>query len=222
MRQTIAGLIAGAALAATMASAPAQACAVADPCSRGGYGYHGHSHHGYGASYGVRERLPDPAGPQYYYVNHGPTYTGPGNFAPVPTYQERAVTGWQSYKRPYYYGYNGGPYGNATNHYYDGAPDVQGPAIYTYRGARTHTHQYRRTHLRSKRVAPPKYYYAARPSLRYGHVSPRTGYAVRPGYAPRFHSPRHSMAHGPRVTRTPQYATPRGVRPGSKPHNYKF
>jgi hypothetical protein len=200
MRHTIAGLIAGAALAATMASAPAQACAVTDPCSRGGYGYYGH-----GASYGVRERLPDPAGPQYYYVNQGPTFTGPGNFAPVPTYQERAVTGWQSYKRPYYYGYNGGPYGNATSHYYDGAPDVQGPAIYTYRGARTH--QYRRTHFRPKRVMPPKYYYAARPSLRYGHASP--------GYAPR-----NSLAHGPRVA--PRYAAPRNARPGSKPHTYKF
>ena len=28
------------------------------------------------------------AGPQYYYVNQGPTYTGPGNFAPYPIYQE--------------------------------------------------------------------------------------------------------------------------------------
>ena len=26
---------------------------------------------------------------QYYYVNQGPTYTGPGNFAPYPIYQER-------------------------------------------------------------------------------------------------------------------------------------
>jgi hypothetical protein len=45
------------------------------------------------------ERLPDPdlqyhSGPvrsQYYYVNQGPTYTGPGNFAPRPTYQEGGV-----------------------------------------------------------------------------------------------------------------------------------
>jgi hypothetical protein len=45
------------------------------------------------------ERLPDPAvqyhsGPvrsQYYYVDQGPTYTGPGNFAPRPVYQEAGV-----------------------------------------------------------------------------------------------------------------------------------
>jgi hypothetical protein len=34
---------------------------------------------------------------QYYYVNQGPTYTGPGNWAPAPTYQEGGV-----YQRPYY------------------------------------------------------------------------------------------------------------------------
>jgi hypothetical protein len=46
------------------------------------------------------ERLPDPVH-QYYYVNQGPTYTGPGNFAPAPTYQESAVPGWSH--RPYHY-----------------------------------------------------------------------------------------------------------------------
>lgn len=210
MRHTIAGLIAGAALAATVATAPAQACQVTDPCGQGFYSPYGYGY-GYGVQYGVRERLPDPAGPQYYWVNQGPTYTGPGNFAPVPTYQERAVTGWQSYRRPYYYGYNGGPYGNATNHYYDGAPDVQGPVVYRYRGVRSH--QYRRTRYRQHPVAP-KYYYAGRPSVRYG-------YAARPGYAPRFYAPGHAMAHGPRTNRTPQYAGPR-VRSDARPHNYKF
>lgn len=100
MRQTIAGLIAGVAFAATMAAtAPAQACAVVDPC---GYGYYGY---GYNYGYGVRERLARPddyqryASPQYYWANQGPTYTGPGNFAPAPVYQERAVLA-----APYYYG----------------------------------------------------------------------------------------------------------------------
>lgn len=127
MRQTIAGVIAGAAFAATpmATAAPAQACAVTDPC--GSYGYYAYN---YGCGYGtcgVRERLTDPdayqtyASPQYYWVNQGPTYTGPGNFAPVPTYQERAVVGSRYYGRPYRYGYDGGPYGNATSHYYDGA-----------------------------------------------------------------------------------------------------
>ncbi len=35
---------------------------------------------------------------QYYYVNQGPTYSGPGNFAPYPTYQESAL-GWDGYRR---------------------------------------------------------------------------------------------------------------------------
>jgi len=169
MRKTIAGLIAGAAFAATMATAPAQACVVTDPCGYG-YGYH---HHHYG--YGVRERLPDPAGPQYYWVNQGPTFTGPGNFAPVPTYQERAVVGSRYYGRPYRYGYDGGPYGNATSHYYDGAPAVHGPAVYSYRFGRRHHHHHHRMHLRPHRSAP-KYYYTQR-------------------------SHGHSMAHGPRVKR---------------------
>jgi opacity protein-like surface antigen len=102
MRQMIAGLIAGVVFAATMATAPAQACAVVDPC---GYGYYGYGHRGYagyGYGYGVRERLPDP---QYYWVNQGPTYTGPGNYAPRPVYRERTVIGSRYYGRPYRYGY---------------------------------------------------------------------------------------------------------------------
>ncbi len=104
MRQMIAGLIAGVAFAATMATAaPAQACALTDPC--GNYGYYAYN---YGCGYsacGVRQRLPDPAGPQYYWVNQGPTYTGPGNYAPRPVYRERTVIGSRYYGRPYRYGY---------------------------------------------------------------------------------------------------------------------
>lgn len=177
MRKTIAGLVAGAAFAATMATAPAQACAVTDPC--GGYGYGKYS---YGHGYGVRERLPDPA-VQYYWVNQGPTYTGPGNFAPVPTYQERAVTGSRYYGRPYRYGYDGGPYGNATSHYYDGAPGVQGPLVTSYRFARRH--HYRGSYVRPHRVGA-SYHHAARPSLRYGHSH---------------RSYHQSHSHGPRVLR---------------------
>ncbi len=99
-----------------------------------------------GASY---ERLPDPDKQyyggrrqhvglsQYYYVNQGPTFSGPGDFAPYPTYQESAVAGWDAYRRrPYYYGYDGGRYADATTHYYDGA-GIDGPGIYSYR-ARGH------------------------------------------------------------------------------------
>lgn len=193
-----------------------------DPCGRG-YGYHGY---GYGY-HGVRERLPDPA-VQYYYVNQGPTYTGPGNFAPVPTYQERAVNGWQGYSRPYRYGYTGGPYGHATSHYYDGAPNVHGPMVYKYRGV--HRHHVSRSRYRPHRVAPPpKYYYTARPSMRYGHrAGPRMGDVARLGRAPHAHMPGHGMmhrqgmVHRQGMARMPHHAAPRTVRPGSKPHYHSF
>ena len=65
---------------------------------------------------------------QYYYADQGPTYTGPGDFAPYPTYQENAVGGWGAYRHhPYHYGYDGGRYADATSHYYDGAPNVKAP-----------------------------------------------------------------------------------------------
>jgi hypothetical protein len=77
------------------------------------------------------ERLPDPV-KQYYYVNQGPTYSGPGSFAPYPTYQESAVSGWDAYRRrPYYYGYDGGRYADAITHHYDGE-GLDGPSVYHY------------------------------------------------------------------------------------------
>src|SRR5437588_5265287 len=149
MRQMISGLVAAAAVM-TVGVAPASACgglfgggcgspcgqAYVSPCASyaqayapaftytGGYGGCG----GCGVPY---ERLPE-LSPQYYHVNQRPVYSGPGNYAPLPTYQEAAVSGWGAYRNnDYYYGYNGGPYGNATNHYYDGAT-VGGPAVYGY------------------------------------------------------------------------------------------
>src|SRR6266702_6092312 len=111
MRQMISGLVAAAAVM-FVGAAPAMACGF-NPCQPvapvysgcntgcGGYGV------GYGYGYGY-ERLAEPT-TQYYYVNQGPTYTGPGAFAPYPTYQESAVSGWGSYhSRPYHYGYDGG------------------------------------------------------------------------------------------------------------------
>ncbi len=156
---------------------------------------------GYGYGYGVPERLPDPTAgfpyqsPQYYYVNQGPTYTGPGNYAPFPTYQERAVSGWQAYSRPYYYGYNGGPYANASHHYYDGAPGVSGPVVYSYRWGRRVAHRGYRPHR------GPKYYYTSRSGVRYSH-------AGRHAYPHFRQSPNDSLANGARVP--------------MKPHTYKF
>jgi hypothetical protein len=132
MRQTISGLVAAIAVVAASA-APAMACggeglfqggcspcgqAYVSPCAQpyvpppvsscnsgcGGWGY---------------ERLPDPvqqyyqAEPahQYYYADQGPTYTGPGEFAPYPTYREGGVSGWHAYRHhPSYYGYRAYPH----------------------------------------------------------------------------------------------------------------
>lgn len=107
--------------------------------------------------------------PQYYYVNQGPTYTGPGMFAPVATYQQRAVAGWSGYSQGDY-GYDGGPYAHPSHHYYHGMPAVTTPTVYSYRRA-------------------------YRPSMRYGytrHYAPRYSYAPRYDYAPRVY-------RGPRV-----------------------
>jgi hypothetical protein len=204
MRQTIAAV--AAALALSVTAAPAMACY--NPCSQG-FNFGVTSGYGYGATYHARshrERLPDPTGPwssygpQYYYVNQGPTYTGPGNIAPMPTYQERAVSGWYAYRQPYYYGYTGGPYGNATSHYYDGVR-IQRPGIYSRRALRR-AYRYHRAVYHTPRAVRPapvrrphhhhrfdrpgtKYYYTSRPGPR---VVQRNGYS---GYAKQRPARRH-------------------------------
>jgi hypothetical protein len=114
MRQMISGLVA--ALAVTAAGiAPAAACGFGcgpcgyvSPCGAAYappyYGYYGYP------GYAGFELLPDPevqyqnavAPPQYYYVDQGPTYTGPGDFAPPRVYQEQGIYGWGYHRR---YGY---------------------------------------------------------------------------------------------------------------------
>jgi len=143
-------------MAAGTAAAPAVAC--------GGYIDHcGHS--GY---VGYQVLLdPGPVTRQYYYVNQGPTYSGPGQFAPVPTYQETAI-GWRGYPR-----YDGGPYANPYDHYtygYGYGPAVSGPVIFT-----------------------PRLSYGGRASHRYGHgMRPcvRYGYGHRSYHAHRYAAPR--------------------------------
>ena len=116
MRQTISGLVA--ALAVIVAGAmPAKACdGGCSPC-----GYVRPCAPTYVQPYAAYERLPDPyvqyrsapaaALPQYYYVDQGPTYTGPGDFAPRRVYREDGVYGWRphhhwrhhySYERRWY------------------------------------------------------------------------------------------------------------------------
>jgi len=133
MRHLISGVVAA---VAVMAAAPAMACgyySCGAPCysyspcvqpryvapvASFSYGYV----NGCGTGCGwTTARLADPA-TQYYYVNQGPTYTGPGAWAPQPTYYEPSVSGWSSYARPYAYGYVA-------------RPRYWGPRAYGYRAA---------------------------------------------------------------------------------------
>ena len=116
MRQTISGLVAAIAVVAASA-APAMACGgiygtcspcgYVSPCAQAYVPAYAYSGCNIGCGWGF-ERLPDPvqqygaapvAQPQYYYVDQGPTFTGPGNFAPYRYYQEGGVYGWDGYHR---------------------------------------------------------------------------------------------------------------------------
>lgn len=220
MRQMFSGLAAAVAVVG-LSAAPAMACGgggglFSSPCSpcqtyvspcgqsySGGYGYGGYS------GYSHYQRLADPS-PQYYWVNQGPVYDGPGQFAPRPYYQERTVVGW-----PRHYGYTGGPYANPINHYPYGGVAWRGPAIHSYRWH----HRVRPAHLRYGYRPYSSYRYAARPSVRYGYgVRPgiryRHGYShrvrssVRYGYAPRHGYAIHRSAQrvmGPQVNHAPRF-----------------
>ncbi len=114
MRQTISGMVAAVAVMMTMGAAPAMAC-YANPCAPAPvYVAPAPVYSGCNTGCGgwASERLPDPVH-QYYYVNQGPTYTGPGNWAPRPVYQETSV----SYGRPYHDGYRARPYYGARYGY---------------------------------------------------------------------------------------------------------
>lgn len=116
MRQMVLGFVA--AIAVIVASAmPASACGgcwgcgYASPCASA----YAQPYWGCGVGCAAYERLPNPdvqyhsarvAMPQYYYVNQGPTYSGPGNFAPYRFYEEGGVTNWRAYhRRLHHYGY---------------------------------------------------------------------------------------------------------------------
>ena len=180
MRQTISGLVAAVAVM-TASAVPAMACGgglFQSSCSPCGQAYVSPCEQSYvaapfytgcntGCGTAAYERLPDPE-QQYYYVNQGPTYSGPGNFAPYPTYQEG--------------GYRHRPYRDG---YYDGA-GVEGPAVYSYRA---------RPHFRPWR-ARTGYEYSVRPSVRYGYA-PRRSYTTRYSLPPQqYYAPRRSMRYG--------------------------
>ena len=141
MRQTLTGMVTAIGLM-TASAAPAMACGwggccgTYSPCAQTyvpAYTYtpaYTYSYSGCGSCGGSGytgwgyEHLAAPT-TQYYYVNQGPTYTGPGSFAPYPAYEEDAVP----VARPYRYGY------------YEGA-GVEGPAVYGHRW-----HHYRAYHF---------------------------------------------------------------------------
>ena len=151
MRHLIKGLIAA---VAVMAAAPAMACGYA-ACAQpqvyvapvAAYGYAGCNPCGGW----VRERLPDPE-QQYYYVNQGPTYSGPGAWAPARVYQEETASG-------YHYGYRAH---RAYRPYYH-APRV---SYYHHRHMGYH-HGYAPRHAYAPRYAPAPYHYGHRVLRRY-------------------------------------------------------
>jgi hypothetical protein len=191
MRTLISGLVAAAAVM-TVSAAPASACggfglfsscspcggAVVSSCGGygGGYGYGGYSTaysasvagYGYGGGCGgcgSVEQLPE-LSPQYYHVNQGPAYTGPGNYAPMPTYRENA---------PYGSGYGSG-YGYGGGGYYGGTAVSYAPRPY-YRPWRA-------------RVG---YGYGVRSGYRYGGYGIGRGYGVGIG---RGYGARYGMGYG--------------------------
>ena len=119
MRQILKGLIAA---VAVMVAAPAMACGYT-PCGQPVYAAPVAAYAGCNPCGGwVRERLPDPE-QQYYYVNQGPTYTGPGNLAPHRVYREGAISGYgYGYNRPYHHGahryYHRHHHGYAARYYH--------------------------------------------------------------------------------------------------------
>lgn len=209
MRQHLIGL--AAAMAVAVVSAPAMAgcggCApvvsysscvqpvAVNPC--GGWGY---------------ASMPAPVRyysvqPQYYYVNQGPTYTGPAMYAPAVSYQQRAVAGWSGYGVGYY-GYSGGPYAHPSHHYYHGMPAVTTPTVYSYRRA------YRPSVRYSRHYAPRYSTYAPRYS-----TAPRRHYGPRVYRGPRVWTPRPHVRYGYRH----HHVAPRHVAPRHRimPHHYK-
>ncbi len=150
MRQMISGLVAA---VAVMAAAPAMACGF-NPCGQPvyvapapAYSYSGCNPCGGWA----HERLADPE-QQYYYVNQGPTYSGPGAWAPARVYQEDTASG-------YHYGYRAH---RAYRPYYH-APRV---SYYHHRQMGYH-HGYAPRHAYAPRYEAAPYHYGHRVLRRY-------------------------------------------------------
>ncbi len=152
MRQMISGLVAAIAVVGASA-APASACGLFQPTCEQAYVAPVYSGCNTGCGGGwAYERLPDPEPQyypetvhQYYFADQGPSYSGPGNFAPYPTYREGGVSDhyrYHSHFRPWHAhtGYWGHPrmhYGYAPHHSmrygYHGMPHQYGYREHTLR-----------------------------------------------------------------------------------------
>jgi hypothetical protein len=132
MRQLISGLVAAVAVM-TVGAVPAMACggglfqsscspcgqAYVSPCAQPQvYVQPAYTGCNTGCGGWTAERLPDPVQEytpvhQYYYADQGPTYSGPGNYAPYPTYREG---GYGGYHHRSHYGYGYGGYHRSWHH----------------------------------------------------------------------------------------------------------
>ena len=165
MRHLISGVVAA---VAVMAASPAMACGYYSGCASScGYSYSpcvaphyvapvaSYSYgYGYGCGTGcgwAAARLAEPT-TQYYYVNQGPTYSGPGAWAPQPTYYEPSVSGWSSYSRPYGYGYVARPRYWGPHAYGYGAVRPYGAYRYGY------AHRYHGMHYHHGQRVLRRYY----------------------------------------------------------------
>ncbi len=197
MRQLISGLVAAVAVMSASAM-PAMACgggllqgscspcgqAYVSPCGAEAYVPPAPVYSECNSCGGwAHERLPDPE-QQYYYVEQGPTYTGPGNFAPDRTYREGSVSGWGGYRHHAYghgYGY-GHRYGYAGHYGYGHRYGYQGGGYAPGYRAHPHFHPWHE-HM--------GYRYSMHPSIRYGyapHRSLRYGYGAPHAYGYREHA----------------------------------
>ena len=175
MRQMFSGLVAAVAVMAASA-VPAMACGgglFQSSCSPCGQAYVSpcaqpevyaapvatYSYSGCGSCGGwAHERLPDPV-QQYYYVNQGPAYSGPGNWAPRPTYQEGGVSGYgyghHGYGHHYGYRQHYGYHHNRPWQHHAGY--YQAPRMMGYHHGYAPRHAY----------APAPYHYGHRVLRRY-------------------------------------------------------